>query len=352
MGKYADMKKANRKYRRLDWDDRIRIEALYNAGHSINFIAKTIGFAVSSIHAEIKKGLWEPMGRELHKTRRFLYSAQIAQDHADIQATIKGTPIKLGRNYAYARYISDQINKGYSPDIIVHMLQRKGEWTVSTPTLYRYIDKGYIPGVTNKNLMEKPNRKRKYTKILRHNKAPKGLSIEKRPAEINRRTTFGHWELDSIIGKSKGNRQSLLVLTERLTRYQIVYRTAAKTSAATVHALDHIIPQFPPDTFKTITVDNGSEFQDCCGMEHDPQGNKRLTVYYCHPYTSSERGSNERNNRILRRYFPKGHSLNKTTQDQCNAAADALNNMPRKILGWQTAAERFQQELSALENTP
>lgn len=348
MGKYADMKKANRKYRRLTWDDRIRIETLYNTGHTLHFIAKTIGFAVSSIHAEIKKGLWEPMGRELHKTRRFLYSAQIAQDHADVQATIKGSPIKLGHNHAYARHIASQITKGISPDIIVNTLKQKGEWTVSTPTLYRYIDQGYIPNVTNKNLTEKPKRKRSYKKVRKHSTAPKGLSIEKRPKEINRRTTFGHWEMDSIIGKSKGNKQSLIVLTERKTRFEIVIRTSAKTSAATVAALDHIIPQFPKGTFKTITVDNGSEFQDCHGMEHDPNGNKRLTVYYCHPYTSSERGSNERNNRILRRHFPKGKSLNKVTQQQCDSAADALNTMPRKILGYRTAAECFAEELSAL----
>lgn len=348
MGKYADMKKANRKYRRLTWDDRIRIEALYNAGHSISFIAKTIGFAVSSIHAEIKKGLWEPMGRELHKTRRFLYSAQIAQDHADIQATSKGTPIKLGYNYTYAKHISEQIALGYSPDIIVHALKRKGEWTVSTPTLYRYIDKGYIPNVINKNLREKSRRKNKSYKKVKHTRAPKGLSIEKRPSIINSRTTFGHWELDSIVGKKEGKKQSLLVLTERLTRYQIVYRVPDKTSAATVQALDRIIANFPQGTFKTLTVDNGSEFQDCYGMEHDKQGNKRLTVYYCHPYTSCERGSNERNNRILRRYFPKGKSLNKVTQQQCDNAADALNNMPRKILGWYTAAELFNEQLSLL----
>ena len=352
MGKYADMKKANRKYRRLTWDDRIRIEALYNAGHSIHFIAETIGFAVSSIHAEIKKGLWEPMGRELHKTRRFLYSAQIAQDHADIQATSKGSPIKLGHNYSYARYVAQQIGSGISPDIIVHSLKIKGEWTVSTPTLYRYIDKGYIPNISNKNLTEKPKRKRKYTKITRHNKAPKGLSIEKRPQIINFRSTFGHWEMDSIIGKSEGKKQSLLVLTERLTRFEIVCRTPAKTSAATVHALDRIIPMFPEGTFQTITVDNGSEFQDCYGMEHAPDGSPRLTVFYCHPFTSCERGSNERNNRILRRYFPKGKSLNKVTQQQCDDAADALNNMPRKILGWHTAAELFAAELAKLTSAP
>jgi len=154
--------------------------------------------------------------------------------------------------------------------------------------------------------------------------------------------------MDSIIGKSKGNKQSLLVLTERKTRFEIVIRTNSKTSAATVAALDRIIPQFPKGTFKTITVDNGSEFQDCYGMEYDPNGNKRLTIYYCHPYTSSERGSNERNNRILRRHFPKGKSLNKVTQQQCNDAADALNTMPRKILGYRTAAECFAEELSAL----
>lgn len=86
-------------------------------------------------------------------------------------------------------------------------------------------------------------------------------------------------------------------------------------------------------------------------MEHDRHGNKRLTVYYAHPYSSWERGTNERNNRIIRRYFPKGKSLAKVTQKQCDAVAASINAMPRKVLDWHTAQELFEQEIANLRNS-
>lgn len=338
-----------RKYRRLTWTDRLRIDALYNVGHSLRFIARQLGFSVSSIHAEIQHGLYEHMGAELSK-RPYHYSAQIAQDYADCQQSSKGVPVKLGHRHDYARFVADEIRQGRSPDVIVNMLRKTGTWTVSTPTLYRYIDRGYIPGITNKDLYEKPRRKRRQRRVCRAARSPKGQSIECRPLEVSARTSFGHWEMDSIIGKKDGKRQSLLVLTERFTRFELVFRVSAKDCKSTVHALDSALSRFPKGTFKTITVDNGSEFQDCYGMEHDKYGNKRLTVYYCHPYTSCERGSNERQNRILRRYFPKGRSMAKITQKDCDRAADAINSMPRKIFDYQSSADLFAVEIVKLQS--
>lgn len=338
------------KYRRMTWTDRLIIEKLYNNGVSYRSISALTGFAVSSLHAEIKHGLYPHLGVET--TRRPLrYSAQIAQDYADFQATSKGPALKLGHDHDYASFISTQIKAGHSPDQIAGTLKKSGKWTVSTTTLYRYIDRGYIPNVTNKDLREKPIRKRSYRHI-KAKRPPKGTSIERRPQIVSTRSTFGHWELDSVIGKVKGTRQSLLVLTERMTRYEIILRTASKSSAATVQALNKLIPQFPKGTFQTITVDNGSEFQNCHDMEHDRNGVKRLSVYYCHPYTSCERGSNERNNRIVRRFFPKGKSLCRVTQADCDRAAAQINDMPRKILGYSTARELFEQELAKLQSSP
>ena len=333
-------------YHRTTWADRLTIERLFNNGHSRHFIAKEMHRSVSTISDEISHGLY------LHRDGATWldlprYSAQIAQDYADWQATAKGIPIKLDDRFGYADHVAAEISQGRSPDQITGRLRKEGKWTVSTPTLYRYIDQGYIPNVTNKNLREKSKKKRKY----RHVKAkrpPKGTSIEKRPEKINSRTTFGHWELDSVIGKAKGQQESILVLTERLTRFEIILRVLSKTAQATVEALRQTIQQFPEDTFKTITVDNGSEFQDCQGMEHDADGNKQLTVYYCHLYTSCERGSNERNNRIIRRYFRKGRSLSKVTQKDCDFVAAQINDMPRKILDYSTAQELFELELAKL----
>lgn len=336
-----------RQYKRMTWDDRLRIEALYNAGHTYRFIADHTGFTPAAIHYEVKRGLYDHLDGDTYIFVK-RYSAQIAHESAVYQASAKGQQIKLGKRYDYAREVADRIHRGESPDSIVGTKRKSGEWTVSTPTLYRYILCGFIPNVTARDLREQQTRRRRpYTRTLRSH-APKGKSIEKRPAEICTRQTFGHWELDSIIGKSKGQKESFLTLTERKTRYEIVLRVENKTSAATVKALDRIIPQFPHGVFKTITVDNGAEFQDCYGMEHDPQGNKRLDIYYCHPYTSCERGSNERNNRMLRRYFPKGESLQSYSQKDCDKAAEAINNTPRKILDYRTAAELFAEELKRL----
>lgn len=339
-----------KKYRRLDWSDRLRIEALYNTGNSCSMIARHLGFAPSSIYREVKHGLYEHMGAETTK-RPWRYSAQIAQEYADYQSTAKGMDIKLGTNHDYAREIAQKVKLGISIDTIVNVKKRNGQWTVSTTTLYRYIDRGYIPGVTSKHLPEKPYRKQRRKSTVKAVRAPKGLPIDRRPEDVAHRKTFGHWEFDSVIGKAKGQKQSVLTLTERKTRFEIILRAQAKTSAATVAALHKIIRQFPRGTFQTITVDNGSEFQDCHGMEHDRHGNKRLTVYYAHPYSSWERGTNERNNRIIRRYFPKGKSLAKVTQKQCDAVAARINAMPRKVLDWHTAQELFEQEIANLRNS-
>jgi len=139
------------------------------------------------------------------------------------------------------------------------------------------------------------------------------------------------------------------MLTERLTRYEIILRVSEKTKTATAKALRATIRRFPKGAFQTVTVDNGSEFQDSAGMEHDENGKKQLTVYYGHPFSSCERGSNERNNRVFRRFHPKGQSLARVTQRDCDYIADKMNDMPRKILGYATAKELFLEHLAKLQ---
>lgn len=341
------MKKAG-KYRRITWTDRLKIEALFNAGHSYQSIANELGFAKSAIHYEVQHGLYDHLdGKTWLTVQR--YSATIAQQHADWQATIKGAPLKLGNHYDYVKHVEERIKAGDSPDVIVHALKRENKWTVSTSTLYRYIENGYIPGITSKDLLEKPTRKpRKKKEDKPAARPPKGTSIERRPSEISTRETFGHWEQDTVIGKSKGKKQAVLVLTERKTRFEIIVKLWDKSCKSVIRVLDSVLAKYPQGTFKTITVDNGSEFQDCHRMEHDKKGIKRLDVYYCHPYRSTERASNERANRIIRRFFPKGVSFAKYTSKDCQRVQDWMNNYPRKILDYSTPAELFQKELENL----
>ncbi len=321
--------------KRMTWHTRLQIEKLYNSGSSYRQIAAKISFSVSAVYREVQRGLYDHLDGATWKLVKY-YSAQIADDDAAWQATSHGRPIKLGKHYDYAHHVSARILAGESPDQIVGTLKRRGVWTVSTSTLYRYIDQGYIPDVTNKNLREKSRCKRSYHRVRKASRLAKGPCVEDRPEYISQRISPGHWEMDSVIGKAKGKAQSVLTLVERVHRYQIIIKLPDKSSSAVVRALSKLVLTYPKGTFQSITVDNGSEFQDYDGM-------KALVdeIYYCHPYSSFERGSNENANRIIRRFLPKGQSLRDRTQRDCDAVAAAMNRMHRKILGYATPKELF-----------
>ena len=322
-------------YRRMTYTERLIIEKMYNSGATMRLIAQRLGRSCSTVCTEIHRGLYNHLdGSTWLEVKR--YSATIAQDDADFQASAKGQAVKLGKHYEFAATVAKRILAGESPDSIAGDLRNKGEWTVSTPTLYRYIDAGYIPGITNKNLLVKSRQKRKYNKLKRASKAPKGESSEKRPEPINNREKPGHWEMDTVIGKSSGKDEALLVLTERVTRYEFVVKLHDKTSAAVAIALAGLKSQYPDGTFQTITVDNGAE-----NMAYEEMKKQVGEIYYCHPYSSFERGSNENQNKLIRRFFPKGQSMAKRTQADADKAAYFMNHMHRKILGYRTAQELF-----------
>lgn len=333
-----------RKYRRMTWTTRLQIETLHNTGHSTRYIASYLGYSPSSIWTEIQHGLYDHLDSKTWLCVR-RYSAQIAQEYAEQQATSKGVNIKLGHNCAYAHAVAEQIADGRSPAHIVNDFKASNLWTVSVSTLYRYIDKGYLPNISNKNLQEKSKRKPPAEK-QKAKRPPKGNSIEVRPKEVYSRSTFGHWELDSIIGKAEGQRESLLTFIERMSRFGLVLRVNGKTTQETIKALKSALSKFPKGTFKSLTCDNGSEFQDAKGMEA-----LGVDVYYCHPYCSSERGSNERANRILRRWFPKGKTLRYATQQDCDFAAHQMNTLRRRVLNWHTPEELFLAEVQKLDPT-
>lgn len=333
------------KYRRMTYTDRLTIEKLYNSGCSLRTIARKTGFAVSSIHYEIKRGMYLHRNYDWKDIPR--YSADRADADAKWNATAKGSTLKIDKRHDYADFVSHHIRKGQSPDQIVGRLRESNIWTVSTPTLYRYIDMGIIPGITNKDLWDKAKRRRRTHHQVRPSRPPAGVSIERRQIEVDSRTTFGHWEMDTVIGRRNGTNQALLVLTERKTRYEIICKLPNRTTAAVEHALQKVTSQLPQATFQTITVDNGSEFSNYDGIRKYTQ-----EVYYCHPYSSWERGSNENANRLIRRFYPKGTSFEFLTQKDCDALAHYMNNMPRKILNYRTAAEVFAECISVISCTP
>lgn len=140
-----------------------------------------------------------------------------------------------------------------------------------------------------------------------------------------------------------------------MTRWEIIARIKDRTAASVVKAMDQIERKFGAElfarAFKTITLDNGGEFSDVKRLERSAvrKGKRRTTAYYCHPYSSYERGSNECQNKMIRRRFPKGTDFGKVTAAQIAAAANWMNNYPREISGWKTAEICFRECVAALD---
>lgn len=343
-----------RKFKQLTRADRLKIEALDKAGHRKQEIADQIGVHVSTIYREMERGRYIHTNSDLTEEER--YSPDIAEEKYQQNLRDKGPDLKIGKDHKLAEYIEIKIaDDGYSPGAVLGEIKAKGlkfETTISKPTLYSYIDKGVFFAITNKNLPVKKNRKKKYKKIHRQAKANAGDSIEKRPKNIDTREEFGHWEMDTVVGKKGESKHSLLVLTERKTRDEIIVLLSEHTTKEVVAALDSIEKEWGKlfsKVFKTITVDNGTEFADCEGLQKSilTDGN-RTKVYYCHPYCSCERGSNENQNRLVRRKIPKGVNFDDKSIEEIQEVEDWINNYPRKMFGWRTASDMFQEELNKL----
>lgn len=347
------MKRTKRSYKTFTKRMRDKLEALYNANIPVKIIAEELGYTHQAIYHELKRGYYMHRNSDWTETKK--YSADKAQLSADINATAKGAPIKLGKDKEFAKFVEDMILKGYSPGAILLYIKENGlkfKTKVCRVTLYSYIDKGVFLKISNKNLLRKGTR-RKQSEEKEAKKLPNvEHSIERRASEINARETFGHWEGDSVLGtKKKG--ETVLTLTERLTRMEIILRSPDKTAASTVGMFNRLERKLGSKTFrevfKSITFDNGTEFSDTEGIEFSPYTKKRrTTVYYCHPYCSSERGSNENQNGFIRRFMPKGVPISRYSDEYIQYVQNFINNYPRAIFNGENSTKRFAQELKKL----
>lgn len=339
-------------YQHLTWRERLIIETRLKDGWSKQRIADELGRHVSTIYREIKRGLGIQRTTEL--IDRECYIPDIAQARYEDHYPDKGPGLKIGKDHRLARYLEAAIKGGNrSPEAALGEIKAKGlvfDTEISVRTLYRYIDLGLFLGITNKDLPHKAEKKRGYRRV-RAARAPKGLSIEQRPEEINSRETFGHWEMDTVQGIQK-SRPRLLVLTERLSRHEIMIPIKMNTTESVVKALNTLERKYGAlfyKVFRSITVDNGPEFADCAGMEKAcRRKGARTTVYYCHPYSSWERGSNERQNGMIRRKHPKGTDFATIPASTLKKTEEWINNYPRKIFNFHTAAEVFEACMNSL----
>ncbi len=343
-------------YTHLTWRERLKMETRLKDGWKPKQIAAELGRHVSTIYREKKRGLGVQRTTDL--VDHECYIPDIAQAAYEATFSGKGPQIKIGHDHKLANYLGKVLKDGYrSPEAALGEIEAQGmefDTKISTRTLYRYVDMGFIPGVSNMDLPHKKNKKDKKKKEKpRAARSAKGKSIEERPKNVNDREEPGHWEMDTVLSAKDGSLERDLALTERATRYQInlkIKNGETESVVAALDALERKLGEMFPTVFRSITVDNGSEFMDVEGMERFclRAEEKRTTVYYCHPYCSSERGSNEKQNGMLRRRHPKGTDFKKVSRKKLQETTDWINNYPRKIFGFHTAAERFAEAFPGL----
>ena len=343
-----------KKWRQLKYEDRLKIYAWLQDKTSVATIAKRLGVCRQTIYREIKRG--EYVKRNTDYTESTVYDPYVAEEHYQKKLKERGRDLKIGSDLKLLHYIEKKIvDEKRSPAAALHEIKKEGkEFTVtlSTNTIYSYIKKGIFLNITMEDLPEKKKQhKKKKVKVQKRVQA--GDSISQRPEHIDFREEFGHWEMDTVVGPQGKSKKVMLVLTERKTRKEIIMELKRHTAAEVVKSLNKLERKWGKmfyKVFKTITVDNGSEFADFEGMEKAARRKgSRVKLYYCHPYSSCERGSNENQNRMIRRHVPKGTDFDTVSGDTVKQIEIWINNYPRRLFNYGTAEERFNEEMAKLE---
>lgn len=299
-----------------------------------------------TIYNEIKRGTVEHLRSDLSTVRE--YNADYAQSIADGRNANRGSVPKIMLDTALARELRRLIvDLNYSPYAAVAELNAKGwpsENRCAEKTVYNWVNGGLIFGVERTDLPNKGVKYREKGSTRRYSRAGCAAhSIERRPKEAEDRNNFGHWELDTVKGGKDTPTDCLFTMTERKSRKEIARKMPDAKGKSTVEVLDEIERKLGSEEFRrifvTLTCDGGTEFMDIAGIERSCiDGKPRTKLYFAHPYTACERGTNENHNRILRRFFPKGCDFSKVTDEEVARAEDWMNGYPRRIHGGKTPA--------------
>lgn len=330
-------------------DERYIMEGMLLAGAGVTEIARKLGFCRQTIYNEMKRGLYIHTCDLRDQIR---YSADKAQQVHDYNQTAKGRPLKIGNDHAFADFLEKKMlgvqpdgkrdrRKRFSPSAALAAARAEGFTTSVCPsTLYSYIDKRVFLHLTNRDLWEKGRKKKQGYQPVRRIAHPALPSIAVRPETVKQRREPGHWEMDLVVSCEKGS-GAVMTLTERRSRQEMIFKLPDKR-AATVRGVFDTLERNTPNfrqQFRSITTDNGPEFLEYDKLTASIHGGKRFEVYYCHSYSAWEKGSNENQNRMVRRWFPKGTDFKRVPKRQIRELEDWMNNYPRKVLGWLTPAE-------------
>jgi len=322
----------SKKHKKIQPDERDKISIWLAQDISIREIGRRLGRSPGSISDEIKRNSFKGHYVAIH-----------AQSKANNRAkeSRKRHPLKNSSVYSY---VMKKLRSGWSPEQISGRLALKKpdnpHWQIHHETIYRYI---YDPENKAKELWEylprkQKRRKKKYGRKTHRSRIPDRISIHQRPESVENRQEFGHWEGDSI--ESKNHKGGIHTEVERKTRFMIASFVKDLTAGETTNKASQMFRGLPKQAKKSTTLDNGKEF-----VKHKGFG---IPTYFCDPYSSWQRGTNENSNGLIRRYLPKKTDFSKFEQWELNDMITEINNRPRKCLGYYKPREAFERELQSI----
>lgn len=339
--------KERAKYKHFTERERYKLEVLIASRVSLMEISQVLNKNRVTVYREIKRGEIKLLNSDLSELTK--YRADVAQRDYESKVSNRERALKIGKDHDLEEYIRQKIKKAkYSPDAIVGEIKSKGlkfEGMICTKTLYNYIARGLLDGISSKALWERGRRKKKDARKPRISlKNRGGTSIEERSAIINNREEVGHWEGDCVKGPQGKSKDSLFTLTERKTRKQKIMKIATTSQAEIKRCMDQLEKKYGEEfnkKFRSITFDNGVEFLDWSSIETSllNESEQRTKTYYAHAYSSWERGTNENHNKMIRRFIPKGTDISKVSEEKIEWIENWMNAYPRKILGYKSPNE-------------
>lgn len=345
-----------RKSTHLNSEERQIIERLLKKNTNKSKIAQILGRDKSTIKREIKRGSVIQRRENPYASRNknvpdyldeMVYFGEVGQRKYEKNRQNCGAKNKVVACSAMVEFVEGMIlgEEKWSPDTAIGYAKVNNLYPgqeFCTKTFYNWIDDQLV-NIKNIDLLLKVRRKLK--KPRRERKKILGKSIDERPAIADTREEYGHWEGDGIVGK--GHKGHLVTLVERQSGMGMLFNVVNREQNKIVGILDSLEKEYGKhfkEIFKTITFDNGPEFSDSAGME----ANGRTEVYYAHPYSSFERGTNENWNGIVRRFIPKDSSFANLTDQDMIRINNYINTMPRKRFGYRTPLDLWNEKINAI----
>lgn len=330
-----------KKYRRLTYQERIVIETLLNQGKKKADIAKKIKRTRSTISREVNKWGDKPGA----------YDASLAHWCADNDYENKRYKDKISTYPKLKSYVYKMLENKLSPEQIAGRIKVKypGDkiMSISHEAIYMHIYR-QPQGKENKRLIAlltyHKSRRRSSKQFNRSKGKIKGaISIDLRPIHIQDRTQAGHWEGDLMIGANQAS--AIATLVERKTRFTYIIKLNDRKSETVTMAFKNCLNKLDTTLKRTMTYDNGFEMANHQWLTQQTG----TDIYFAHPYSSWERGTNENTNGLIRRFLPKKTDFNLISKQELKSIQDKLNNRPRKVLQYQTPNEALLNEIKLLQ---